>query len=311
MAEPSPELRLRFYEQMVLIRSFEDRIRRLFAEGELFGTTHPCIGQEATAVGVVGALEPGDVVTSNHRGHGHFLAFTDDPDGLMAEIMGRATGVCGGRGGSQHVYAPNFYTNGITGGIQAVATGMAMAEKRNGTGRVVVAFLGEGAFGQGVVHEAMNFASLWDLPIIYAVENNLYAMSTHVRDALAGDLERRAAGFGIAHRRVEEQDVFEVHHTASQAVAAAREHSRPTVLEMMTYRHLGHSINDQRPYRTREEEAEWLARDPVAKLGAELDAADRERIERRCHDRIERALATARAAPLQDVGDLEVGLWQS
>jgi TPP-dependent pyruvate/acetoin dehydrogenase alpha subunit len=308
MASP---LEVQFYETMFLIRCFEERVAELFAEGELFGTTHPCIGQEATAAGILGALEPGDVVTSTHRGHGHFLASTDDPAGLMAEIMGRATGVCGGRGGSQHLHAENFYTNGITGGMAVVGTGMALAEKRTGTGRIVVSFLGDGAMAQGVVYEAMNMASLWGAPVLYAVENNLYGMSTHVSAALAGDILSRARAVNIDCERVDPETVLEIHEAARRATDLVRQNSRPFLLELLTYRFCGHSINDERAYRTDKEEADWLRRDPLAALAQELDAAEREAIETRCRRRIDRAVAEARRAPTQDRGDIGTGLWRS
>ena len=298
---------LAFYEKMFLVRAFEERVRELFAAGELHGTTHPCVGQEATAVGVVAALRPGDIITSNHRGHGHFLAFTDDPGGLMAELMGRATGVCGGRGGSQHLHAPDFYSNGITGGMAAVATGMALAEKKNKSGRIVVAFLGEGALAQGVVHESMNIASLWGLPILYALENNLYAMSTRVDDFLAGGVPDRARALAIESRSLVADDVMAVCDAAAEACEFVRGQQAPFLLEMQTYRLHGHSLNDDCSYRDRSEEADWRARDPLARMAAQLEEDVRTPIEQRCRERIERAVAGARNAPVQDQADLGAG----
>jgi TPP-dependent pyruvate/acetoin dehydrogenase alpha subunit len=302
---------LRLYEKMVLIRSFEERIGELFRSGELFGTTHPCIGQEATAVGVIEALQPGDTVTSTHRGHGHFLAFTDNPGGLMAEIMGKATGVCAGRGGSQHVYSQNFYTNGITGGMAVVGTGMALAEKMQGSGKIVVSFLGDGSLGQGALWEAMNMASLWDLPILYALENNLYGMSTHVDQAVAGDVTQRVAAMNIACETIDVHDVLDVAAAAHRAAEVVRTESRPFFLELRTYRFCGHSINDERAYRTRDEEAAWGERDPLLRLRGRLDTAQRADIEERCRRRIERAVTEARQAPVQNPGDIGRGLWQN
>ncbi len=301
----------RLYEKMFLIRAFEERIGDLFRQGELFGTTHPCIGQEATAVGVVAALRPGDIITSTHRGHGHFLAFTDDVNGLTAEIMGKATGVCAGRGGSQHLHSGDFYTNGITGGMAVVGTGMALAEKRKRSGSIVVSFLGEGAFGQGVLHEAMNMAALWGAPILYAVENNLYAMSTHVENFLAGDIQARARALGIACEEIAPRSVFDIIDAATRARDFVRTESKPFLLELKTYRFCGHSINDECAYRTREEEAHWRKRDLLAALGERLDADSRAETERRCRERIERAVAEARRAPTQNTGDIGTGLWQS
>ncbi len=304
-----PEHRL--YEKMFLIRAFEERIGDLFRQGELFGTTHPCIGQEAAAVGIVAALRPGDIITSTHRGHGHFLAFTDDVHGLMAEIMGKATGVCGGRGGSQHLHSRNFYTNGITGGMAVVGTGMALAEKRKRSGSIVACFLGEGAFGQGVLYEAMNMASLWGAPVLYAVENNLYAMSTRIDHFLSGDIQSRARALGIASELVAPDSIFDVISAATHACEFVRTESKPFLLEIKTYRFCGHSINDDCSYRTREEETEWRKRDLLAALAARIDPAARDAIERRCRDRIEHAVAEARRAPIQDTGDIGTALWQS
>jgi len=302
---------LRFYEQMFLIRAFEERVRELFAAGELFGTSHPCIGQEATAAGLAAALQPGDIVTSNHRGHGHFLAFTGDVDGLMAELMGKATGVCAGRGGSQHLHAPDFYSNGITGGMAAVGTGMALAEKRKGSGRIVAAFLGDGALAQGVLHETMNMASLWGAPVLYALENNLYAMSTHVTNALAGSILDRARSLAIDAESIDATDVIAVRDAALRAAAFVRTNSRPFLLELRTYRFCGHSLNDECSYRSREEEAEWRKRDPLAVLARCIDPAARNEIELRCRERIDHAVEAARQAPIADPHDIGAGLWQS
>ncbi|HMJ24673.1 MAG TPA: thiamine pyrophosphate-dependent enzyme, partial [Pyrinomonadaceae bacterium] len=162
-----------FFQQMLTVRIVEERLLRLFSEGLLHGTVHTCLGQEGCAVGVVSALNAErDVVFSNHRGHGHFLAYCDDVDGLIAELMGRRTGVCAGVGGSQHLHQKNFYSNGILGGIVPVATGMALAEKAKESDSIVIVFLGDGAFGEGVVYEAFNIAALWDLPILFVVELN-------------------------------------------------------------------------------------------------------------------------------------------
>src|SRR5512139_1698674 len=157
------------YERLYTIRRFEETLLENFPKGVFFGTTHTSLGQEANAVGVLSHLRAGDVVFSNHRGHGHFLASGGDPRSLFAELMGRSTGVCGGRGGSQHLQWGNFYSNGVQGGIIPVATGMALAEKLKGTSSLVVAFLGDGTLGEGVVYESLNMAALWKAPILYVV----------------------------------------------------------------------------------------------------------------------------------------------
>ena len=189
----------RLYGRMVLIRRFEESLLELFSLGKLAGTTHTYVGQEANAVGVIDHLERGrDVIVSNHRCHGHYLAFTDDVDGLLGEVMGKASGVCGGKGGSQHLCSDGFYSNGVLGSTVPVATGMALAERERGSGAVTVAFIGDGTLGQGVVYESLNIASRWGLPLLVVVENNYYAQSTPSQLTLAGSIADR--GRGLRHR---------------------------------------------------------------------------------------------------------------
>src|SRR5512136_2824069 len=165
------------YKTMLLIRRFEERLLVEFGTGKLTGTTHVSIGQEADAAGVLSVIDPDDVIFSNHRCHGHFLAYGGEPYRLAAELMGKATGLVGGRGGSQHIQWRNFYSNGIQGGIAPVATGMALAEKVRGTGQVVLVFVGDGTLGEGALYESLNLASLWRLPILFVVEDNGYAQT--------------------------------------------------------------------------------------------------------------------------------------
>src|SRR4051812_12826051 len=184
---------------MVVIRRVEETLLELASGGELVGTTHTYIGQEAGGVGVIDHLDPAlDVVFSNHRCHGHYLAYTDDVVGLFAEVMGRTGGVCGGKGGSQHLYRGNFYTNGVQGSIVPVATGIALAEQRKRSGAVVTVFLGDGTLGQGAVYECMNLAALWGLPLLFVIENNHYAQTTPLELAVAGSITARPEAFGIA-----------------------------------------------------------------------------------------------------------------
>jgi len=186
-----------YYRTLYLIRRFEETVLAEFSRGVFYGTTHTCIGQEANAVGVLSQIGADDIVVSNHRCHGHFLAYGGDPRALFAEMMGKSTGVCGGRGGSQHLHWRSFYSNGILGGTLPLATGMALAEKLLGTGGLAVVFLGDGALGEGVVYESFNFASLWGAPILYVLENNHIAQTTPTRLALAGTIPARFAAFGI------------------------------------------------------------------------------------------------------------------
>ena len=227
-ADPVPttdrESRLqRWFCQMVAIRQCEARLLELFNAGLVRGTVHTCLGQEACAVGVVSALDRRhDIVCSNHRGHGHYLATNGDVRGLVAEIMGRPSGVCGGVGGSQHLHRGNFYTNGILGGMPPVATGMAAAEMRLGSGRVVCVFLGDGAMAEGGLYEALNMAGLWKLPIVFAVEHNQYAQSTHWAAQHAGSLPARAGSFGVPVIEVDGNEVEAVHQATRDIVRRLR-----------------------------------------------------------------------------------------
>lgn len=299
------ELRERLFRQMVLIRRFEETVSDLFSKGLLFGTTHCYIGQEAIAVGIINAISRKDIVTSNHRGHGHFIAFTDDVEGLMAELMGKSTGVCGGRGGSQHLHKGNFYSNGVTGGMVPVATGMAMAEKFLGSKKIVVCFLGDGALNQGVVYESWNMASLWGLPVLYVVENNLYAMSTHISQHLAGSTKARPEAFGVETHEITSNDVEEIHGLALTCVSQVRGLGRPVVMVCNTYRLCGHSKSDDCCYRSREEEKEWEKHDPPKILSERLDEQSRQRIIGECEERIESALTQARRANFADPKSLD------
>ena len=263
------------YRKVLLIRKVEERIEELFAESKVAGTCHLCIGQEAVAVGVCNALKPGDQVVSCHRGHGHLLAMGGDPARLLGELMGKEIGYCRGRGGSQHMSAPEIGflgTNGITGGGIPIATGAALSAQMLGTERVVVGFLGDGATSQGTFHESLNMASLWKLPVLYVCENNGYAMSTPVaRTVAGGDLLKRAAAYAIRAERADGMEVDAVERAARGLLEYVRAGNGPAFLEAVTYRYCGHSKSDRRVYRTREEEAQWKRRDPVRTLRARLD----------------------------------------
>ena len=297
--------RRRFFEQMVCVRIFEERLYDLFSKGLLFGTTHGYIGQEAVGVGVLNALSEEDIVFSNHRGHGHYLAYSEDIRGLMGELMGKATGCCGGRGGSQHLHRGNFYSNGVQGGIVPVATGMGFAEKICGSGRVAVVFLGDGTLGQGAVYESFNIASLWGIPIVYVVENNRYAMSTSVEEAVAGDMVARGRAFGIESEEFESNDVEIIYDRFLQIVDRVRSQSRPFFSVIHTYRLCGHSKSDDRSYRSKSEEESWAAQDPLLILGQRLEAGERDRIKNRYVDTIERAVEDAKQAPFPTPDSLD------
>lgn len=285
------------YERMFFIRRFEETLLDLFAQGKLVGTTHTYIGQEANGVGIIDHLDPAcDVVFSNHRCHGHYLAFTDDAFGLLSEVMGRATGVCGGKGGSQHLCNGNFYSNGVLGSIVPVATGIALAEKAKGTGAVSAVFLGDGTLGEGVTYEALNIAALWRLPVLFVVENNHYAQSTPVELELAGSIPARAEAFGVETAAIDTTDVEEVHETAGRALARIRATGEPFFLVLDTYRFSPHSKGDDN--RDPAEIEERRKRDPLTVAGARFGDDERVAIEVACERRLAEVVEAAEAAPL-------------
>jgi pyruvate dehydrogenase E1 component alpha subunit len=310
---------LECYRRMWLIRRFEEKVESLFARGALHGTTHTAIGQEAVAVGACAALGPRDVVLSTHRGHGHLIARGGDPNRMMAELFGRATGYSRGRGGSQMMANPaiGFWgSNGITGGGLPVAVGAALAFRLRGERRVALCFFGDGAANQGMFHESLNMAALWKLPVVFICENNGYAMSTPVTMASAVPaIALRAAAYGIPGETVDGNDVRAVR----DAVAAACDHARrgqgPTLLECRTYRFSGHSRGDPRRYRTREEETAWRRNDPLRRCRAFLrqeGILDEERdrvIRREAAQRVAEAVRFARRSPWPDPASLETGVF--
>jgi TPP-dependent pyruvate/acetoin dehydrogenase alpha subunit len=283
-----------FYRQMFLIRAFEERVLDLFSEGQLFGTTHAYIGQEANAVGVLSHLGSDDIVFSNHRCHGHYLAYSDDVEGLLAEIMGRETGICGGKGGSQHIFAGNFYTNGVLGGIVPCATGIALAEKYKGSRAKVVVFIGDGSLGEGTIYETFNLAALWSIPILFVIENNFYAQSTPSRLQLSGQIAARPQAFDIETVHCCPDSVEEVYAVASDAWATIEAQGKPFCLVLDTYRFCPHSKSDD--HRDIAEIEAWRSRDPLRRLAEQIAIDARLRIEEQAQTRIEQAVSTAQAA---------------
>jgi len=267
---------LGYYRRMVRIRRFEDALARLFSEGLTRGTCHLCIGQEAVAVGACAGLAEDDLVTSNHRGHGHLLAKGGDPGRVMAELLGKSTGYAAGRGGTQHMSCPEIGflgSNGITAGGILTATGAAFAQQRNRTGRVVLCFFGDGATEQGAFHEGLNMGALWRLPVVYLCENNGYAMSTPFHRHCAGpSVAARAAAYGMPGRVVDGHDVLAVREAVADAARRARAGDGPSLVECRTYRWRGHSKSDRCEYRTRLEEQAAMAHDCVARFRAWLAA---------------------------------------
>jgi len=232
------------YHGMLRIRRFEETVLEEFPRGRFYGTTHTYLGQEANAVGVLSHMEPDDIVVSNHRSHGHFLAYGGDMHSLFAELMGRATGVSGGRGGSQHLHWRNFYSNGILGGTLPLAAGMALAEKIKGSSAITFAFLGDGALGEGVVYETLNMASLWAVPVLFVVENNRMAQSTPIERHLAGDLSARFSAFGIPVTELDTADILTILTSADQVITNLRSSQTPQTLILNTHRLGPHSKGD-------------------------------------------------------------------
>ena len=259
-----------FYRTMRLIRRFEERVVELVNRDEIPGVTHEYVGQEAVATGVCAALRPDDVITSTHRGHGHILAKGGDPRRMMAELMGKATGYNRGRGGSMHIADLSlgiYGANGIVGAGAPIACGAALAAKLERSQRVAVAFFGDGGMNQGVVHEALNLAAIWRLPVVFVCENNGYAISAPISEmAVVERLADRAAAYGMPGKPVDGMDVLAVHAAACEAVERARTGAGPTLLECRTYRFVGHFTAEKArgiKYRSDEEIARWRERDPL------------------------------------------------
>ncbi|MCI0518757.1 MAG: thiamine pyrophosphate-dependent dehydrogenase E1 component subunit alpha [Chloroflexi bacterium] len=280
------------YRQLYAIRRFEETVLENFPRGVFSGTTHTSLGQEADAVGVIAPLTENDIVFSNHRCHGHFLAYGGSARALFAEMMGKATGVCGGRGGSQHLHWRNFYSNGVQGGILPVAAGMALAEKRKGSSALTVAFLGDGTLGEGALYEALNLASLWRAPILFVLENNRIAQTTPAESAIAGSLPARFQAFGIPTEELDSSDVLAILPLAGELLAQVRAQSAPRALILHTCRFGPHSKGDD----TRDPgEVEQMRqrRDPLRIHAARLEAAERQAIEHTVDEEIAAAFAAA------------------
>ena len=292
------------YRNMLIIRRFEERLLAEFSAGNLVGTTHAYIGQEADAVGIFTITDPADIVFSNHRCHGHFLAYGGDPYRLAAELMGKATGLVGGRGGSQHIQWKNFYSNGVQGGIIPVATGMAMAEKINKTGKIVLVFIGDGTLGEGVLYESLNIASLWNLPILIVLEDNGYAQTTPVEKGVAGSMAGRFNGFGIRVWERRTTDVMEISPVAHEAVKYVRFESKPGCLILHTYRFSAHSKGDD--LRSQEELTRIRDFDPLLIQSPRLTKSECDRAENEAMAIVNDAFRRAEADPVPVLDEIVV-----
>jgi len=266
----SSETWLQMYRDMQMIRLFEEQVNQLYTRAIMPGLAHLYIGEEAVAVGICSTLHRDDYITSTHRGHGHCLAKGASADRMFAELLGKEVGYCKGKGGSMHIADPasgNLGANAIVGGSAGIATGAAFSAKYRGTKQVAVCFFGEGALGQGLVYETMNLARLWNLPVIYVCENNMYNEYTHFSETTAGEILARPACFGIPAESVDGQDIRAVREVAGRMVEAARAGNGPSFLLCNTYRYHGHHVGDvsREYYRAKQEEQEWKAqRDPIA-----------------------------------------------
>jgi pyruvate dehydrogenase E1 component alpha subunit len=279
------------YRQMLLIRRFEERCAQLYVEGRIGGFLHLYIGQEAVGVGAMSVMRPDDYLIAYYRDHGYALARGADPRLLLAELCGKFTGISRGKGGSMHFYdvpRGNFGGDGIVGGHLPLAAGMGYGIRLRNTDQVCLCFFGDGAVNEGAFHEALNVSALWDLPVVYIIENNRYGMGTSIdRASSVKDLYQRASAYGIPRREINGMDLLAVRNAVTEAVDRARTEKRPTLLEAETYRYRGHSMSDPGKYRTKEEVEEMMKSDPIILWGkrlmeqerftqADLDAVDRE-----------------------------------
>ena len=307
MAEISRDTLLWIYERMRLIRTFEDKVAELFAQGLLPGFVHLYAGEEAIAVGVCAHLTDRDYITSTHRGHGHCIAKGVDINSMMAELFGKATGACKGKGGSMHIADVSkgmLGANGIVGGGGPLACGSALTAKVTGSDSVTVCFFGDGAAEQGTMHEAMNLAAVWRLPVVFVCENNLYAESTPwFYHCAAKEIADRGTAYNMPGVLVDGTDVFAVYEAAGEAVARARRGEGPSLIEARAFRYYGHFQGDPLTYRTPEEEAEYRRRDPIDQFRRRvlernlLTADELDAIDARAREIVEAAVRFAQESP--------------
>lgn len=299
------------YRSLKLVRRTEERIAEIYPSDKIRSPVHLSIGQESVAVGVCGALADDDAVAGTYRGHAMYLAKGGDLNAMMAELYGKATGCSGGKGGSMHlawIQKGILGTSAIVGSTISVAVGYALAFKREGKGRVVVVFMGDGATEEGAFYESLNFAALHRLPVLFVCENNGFAIYTALAKRWsATSLCERVAGFGIQTRRIPDGDVFAIREAARDGLAQLRSGDGPFFMECLTYRwieHVGPREDYDLGHRSREEAQPWLDRDQVALVGGLLDDGDRMQIDREIEERIEGAVAFAESSPVPDDDDL-------
>ncbi len=312
---PTTDELIKYYKDMLLIRRFEERAGQLYGMGLIGGFCHLYIGQEAVVVGLQACAKPGDTVVTSYRDHGHMLACAMDPKGVMAELTGRATGYSKGKGGSMHMFSREkgfFGGHGIVGAQVPIGTGLAFAHKYKGDGGLCVAYMGDGAFNQGQVYESLNMASLWDLPVLYVVENNKYGMGTSVERASAStDLASRGQPYNVKTMSIDGMDVVAVREAGMEAVEYIRAGKGPVLMEAKTYRYRGHSMSDPAKYRTKEELQKMRSEhDPIEQLRhtlismKALDDDGFKAIDKDIKDVVMAAADFAQTSPEPDVSEL-------
>ena len=317
-AKTNTEDYLRMYRQMVRIRAFEDNANQLYLSAKMPGLTHMYSGEEAVAVGICEALTDSDRITSTHRGHGHCVAKGANFREMFCELLGKEEGYCRGKGGSMHIADQshgNLGANAIVGGSMGIATGSALRAKLQGSDDVTVCFFGDGATAQGLMYEVMNMAALWNLPVIYACENNGYSEYTKTEEIAAGSITARAEAFGIEAHQVDGQDVLAVNELTQKLVARARKGEGPFFMELMTYRYHGHHVGDinREYYRSKDEEKDWKQnRDPIVRFRGylvEQGIATEDEIEAMNAEiarDAEEAVAYAEKAPYPDASEVDM-----
>jgi pyruvate dehydrogenase E1 component alpha subunit len=310
----------KLYHQMWLIRYFDEKVDEFFARGAIHGTTHLCVGQEATATGACYVLENEDKITSTHRGHGHCIAKGADVNRMMAELFAKETGYCKGKGGSMHIAdvdQGNLGANGIVGGGIPIAVGAALTSKMKNLGYVVLCFFGDGAANEGSFHEALNLASIWKLPVVFFCENNQYGMSGPVKEMVnIENIGDRASAYGIPGKVIEGNDLFSVIEATEKAATRAREGNGPTLIEAKTYRWKGHSKSDAKKYRTKEEEQYWRKeKDPIQLLANRiisdnlLAKEELEALQLQAREQIDSAVEFAEKSPAPSLASLELDVY--
>ncbi len=301
------EKMVELYRKMLEVRLFEEKVFELYGQNLVPGTIHLYAGEEAVAVGICANLRKDDYIVSTHRGHGHCIAKGARLDKTMAEIMGKKTGYCKGKGGSMHIADFSIGMLGATAVVGAglpIATGAGLSIQLRGTDQVVTCFFGDGASNQGTFHESINMAAVWRLPVLFVCENNLYAMGTRQTQAMSVEnIAKRAAGYGIPGVTVDGNDVLAVFDAAEASIRRARKGEGPTLIECKTYRHKGHSRWDPATYRPKEEVEEWLSKDPLHRLKRYLlekvgfSMSEAEHIEKEVSKTIEKAVKFATDSP--------------